>query len=134
MKKFLSLASAIICLSACSNDDDTPAVSLDNLQKRWYNVSTIIGGQTIPYDGNEPCGKDYLEFQAAGVLKEVDVYDCQQDPDVTTGTYTTADKTLTTVLDGETIAYTIKTLNASKMELVTTFNGTQITYVYTTTP
>lgn len=134
MKKVLSLAIAILCLASCGSDDDAPAVNLDNLQKRWYNVSTIVGGQTIPYDGNEACGKDYLEFQAAGVLKEVDVYDCQQDPDTTTGTYTAADKTLTTMLDGETITYTIKTLSASKMELVTTFNGTGITYVYTSTP
>jgi hypothetical protein len=135
MKKLMSLGFALVCLASCSSDDDnTPAVNLDNLQKKWYNVSTIIGGQTIPYDGNEPCGKDYLEFQAAGVLREVDVYDCQEDPDATLGTYTAAQTTLTTVLDGETITYTIKTLNASSLQIATTFNGAEITYVYTSTP
>ncbi|MES2487782.1 MAG: lipocalin family protein [Bacteroidota bacterium] len=134
MKKLMSLGFVLVCLASCSSDDDGPAVSLDNLQKRWYNVSTIVGGQTIPYDGNESCGKDYMEFQAAGVLKEVDVYDCQEDPDTTMGTYTASETTLTTVLEGETITYTIKELNASSLRVATTFNGAEITYVYTSTP
>jgi hypothetical protein len=134
MKKLMSLAFALVCLASCSSDDDAPSVNLDNLQKRWYNVSTIVGGQTVPYDGNESCGKDYLEFQASGLLREVDVYDCQEDPDTTIGTYTAVESTLTTILDGETITYTISELNASGLRLKTTFNGTEIIYVFTSTP
>ena len=135
MKKLLGLGLALLCLTACSDDDSAkPAVDTAKLTQKWYYVSTKIGGQTIPYDGNEACGKDYMEFLTANVVKDVDVYDCQQDPDVTTGSYTVADKTLTTVLDGETIVYTMKKLDAKNLQLATTFNGATITYVFTSTP
>lgn len=134
MKKLLALSLLLVGLASCSDDDNKSAVNLDNLQKRWYNVSTIVNGTKIPYDGNLSCGKDYLEFQASGVLKEVDVYSCQEDADVTTGTYTAAQETLVTILDGETVTYTIKKLSSASLQIATTFNGTEITYVYTTTP
>jgi len=133
MKKLFALSLMLIGLASCS-DDDTSSVNLDNLQKRWYNVSTIVSGQKIPYDGNPTCGKDYMEFQASNVLREIDWVDCQTDPTTTTGTYTAVDKTLTTVLDGETITYSIKKLSGTSLQLSTSFNGTVITYVYTSTP
>lgn len=134
MKKLFALSLLIVGLASCSDDDNKSSVNLDNLQKRWYNVSTIVGGQKIPYDGNPSCGKDYLEFQASNVLREIDWTDCQTDPTTTTGSYSAAEKTLTTVLDGETITYTIKKLSSTSLQLATTFNGTAITYVFTSTP
>jgi hypothetical protein len=133
MKKLLALALLLAGLVSCS-DDDSSSINLDNLQKRWFYVSTIVSGRTIPYDGNLTCGKDYLEFQAAGILRDVDVTSCQTDPSVETGTYTAAEKTVTTIIGGETIVYTIKKLDSKNLRLATTFNGTAITYVYTATP
>lgn len=136
MKKVLTLAMAALFLAGCSSDDnDEPKVNVDHLQKRWYPESTRLNnGDPQPYDGHEACGKDYTEFQANNAMREVDVVDCQTDPVVTTGTYTLEDKTLTTSVGGTTVVYTIKKLNADKLELETTFNGNTITDTYTSNP
>jgi hypothetical protein len=138
MKKLLGLGFALFCMAtvatSCGDDDSAPAVNLDNLQKRWYNVSTKYAGATVAYDGNLPCGKDYTEYSANNVVKEVDVYDCQADPAVDSGTYTASGTILTTVIDGETLVYTIKKLNTGNLEIATTFNGAEIIYVFTSTP
>jgi hypothetical protein len=135
MKKLLSLGFALFCLASCSDDDSTPAVSLNNLQKRWYNVSTQYnGGTPAPYQGNLACGKDYLEFAANNVARQVDVTDCQTDPTTTTGTYTASDKTLTTALGGTTVTYDIVKLDSKVLRISTTFNGATIQYNYTSTP
>lgn len=133
MKKLLALALVLAGLVSCS-DDDSSSINLNNLQKRWYYVSTIVSGRTIPYDGNLSCGKDYLEFQAAGIVRDVNVTSCQSDPTVEAGTYTAIDKTVVTVFGGETVNYTISKLDSKNLRLATTFNGTAITYVYTATP
>jgi len=135
MKKVLTLAIAALFLASCSSDDnDEPKINLDHLQKRWYPESTRFNnGEPQPYEGHEACGKDYTEFQANNVLKEVDVVDCQTDPTVTNGTYTVQDETLTTNL-GTTIVYTIKKLTANELQLETTFNGNTITDIYTSNP
>ncbi|WP_116789763.1 hypothetical protein [Flavobacterium psychrotrophum] len=134
MKKLLAIAILLAGLVSCSDDDNKEDINFDNLQKRWYYVSSIVGGRTTPYVGNETCGKDYLEFQAAGVLRFVDVYDCQADPRVTLGTYTTVDKNITTILNGVTMTYTVIKLNNKDMRIDAVANGTKITYVYTTAP
>ncbi len=137
MKKLLGLGLALLCLTACSNDDEkTPTVNLNQLAKRWFYVSTKVGNQKTPYDGNLPCGKDYLEFQANNVVREGDYYDCQQDPAITTGSYTVEEDTdkLTTTIDGETIVYTITKLNSKEFQAETTFNNLKITYIFTSTP
>lgn len=136
MKKVLTLAMTALFLAGCSSDDnDAPKVDLDHLQKRWYPESTRLNdGESQPYDGHEACGKDYTEFQVNNAMREVDVVDCQTDPTVTTGTYTVQDETLTTSVGGSTVVYTIKKLNANKLELETTFNGNTITDIYTSNP
>ncbi|MDV6169000.1 hypothetical protein R1T16_11225 [Flavobacterium sp. DG1-102-2] len=136
MKKILGLALALICLAGCS-DDDSPknTVNLNQLNKRWYYVATWVNGKKTDHV-NEACGKDYLEFLEGGVAKNVDIYNCQLDPEITNGTYTIDANTnkLTTVLDGETIIYTVNKLNSKELEAETTFNGLKIGYVFTSTP
>ena len=135
MKKLLGLGLALLCLASCSDDDSDTSVKLDNLQKRWYNVSIQYGtSKAVAYDGNLACGKDYLEFSANNVVKEVDVYDCQEDPEVTSGTYTAVDKTLTTALGGTTLTYTIVKLDSKTLSISTMFNGATIQYNFTSTP
>lgn len=141
MKKLMGLALALLCLTGCSSDDDnktsTPSVSYDQLVKRWYYVSTRVGGQTTAYDGNMPCGKDYLEFQANKGLREGDWYDCQQDPKITTGTYNLVQNTntLTTTFEGENpTVYTVTKLNSRELEAETSVNNVKITFIFTSVP
>lgn len=136
MKNLLYIAMAVFCLASCSSDDDNgPDINLDNLQKRWYNVSTKFGnGTPTPYDGHLSCGKDYLEFGANNTVRDVDVVDCQSDPTVITGAYSASETTLTTTLEGETLTYNINRLTTSALEIQTTFNGAAVVYIYTSTP
>lgn len=134
MKKIIGFGLALLCLTACSNDDDSPDISLDQIAKRWYNVSYVVAGKTVPYDGHENCGKDYLEMLTGGGAKEVDIFDCQQEPKTANGTYTASDKTLTITLDGVMKVYTIKKLNSKSLEIELTSINPKITYIYTSTP
>lgn len=120
MKKFLGLAMAATLLVSCS-DDDGPSVNLDNLVgQRWYYNSYKVSGETIPYDDNEPCGKDYMEFFANGVANDVDVWEC--DPYLTTAAYNVAGKTLTIITNGEMVTSTIKELTSRKFVIEDTFD------------
>lgn len=135
MKKLIGLGLALLCLTACSSDDDSGSpINLNQLTKRWYNVSYVIAGKTVAYDGHLPCGKDYTEFIGGSSVKEVDFFNCQEDPITTTGTYTAAEKSLTTVIDGVTSVYTIKKLNSKSLEIEQASGNPKITYIYTSTP
>jgi hypothetical protein len=138
MKKLLSLlALVVLCFTGCSDDDTpkTPSVNTDQLVKRWFYSKTKIGNQTQDYE-NLPCGKDFLEFQAGNAVKRSIYTDCQLDPTVTTGTYSLVEETkkLTTVVNGETVVYTILKLNSKEFEAEATLNNTKITYIFTSVP
>jgi len=140
MKKLMGLALALLCLTACSSDDNktkTPSVSYDQLAKRWYYVATKVGDQVSLYDGNMPCGKDYLEFQQSNALKEADYFDCQKDPEITIGTYNVVQSTntLTTTFAGENpTVYTVVKLNSKELEADTTINNVKIRFIFTSVP
>lgn len=135
MKKLIGLGLALLCLTACSSDDDSGSpINLNQLTKRWYNVSYVVAGKTVKYDGHQPCGKDYTEFSGGNVVKEVDYFNCQEDPATATGTYTAAEKSLTTVVNGVTNVYTIKKLNSKSLEIEQASGNPKITYIYTSTP
>ena len=141
MKKLFGLGVVLLLsLSACSGDDGpkdrTPAVSFDQLPKKWYYVSTKVGNQTTPYDGHTACAKDYIEFKAGTTVNNVDYTTCQDEPEIATGTYSvnTDSQRVTTVIDGETINYTIVKLNSRDLEAETTFNNLKITYIFASVP
>jgi len=143
MKKLLGLSFAIFCFVSCSGDDDgakTPAADLSQLTKRWYNVSYIVSGQTVPYDGNPAggCGKDYMQFAANGVLSKSDITDCQTDAVVTSGTYTTSEAagatTVVTAIGGNTNSYTVVKLNANELQLQRVNSNPVTIEVYTSNP
>jgi hypothetical protein len=136
MKKLLSLAMAAALLMSCS-DDDGPSVNMDELTgQKWYYNSYKVAGQTIPYDDNETCGKDYLEFFANGVVNDVDIWDCE--PYVDSAAYNVTGKTITIIMDGDMITGTIKELTSKKLIIEDTFDydgdGTdekvQVIYTY----
>jgi hypothetical protein len=135
MKKIFGFAFLALCLASCSDDDKSdPAVNLDHLQKRWYPVSYKLGNQTTNYEGHMPCGKDYIEFQAGNVARDVDYFDCQQDPSTEVGTYTATEENLSYTIDGVTESFTLKKLSSNRLETQATLNGATITYIYTSTP
>jgi hypothetical protein len=137
MKKVLGLGLALLCLTACSDDDTPkkPSVSLDQLTKRWFYAATKIGNASEPHE-NLPCGKDYIEFQTGNAVKEGDYFDCQQDPAIANGTYTVTEDTnvLTTVIDGETEVYKITKLNSKELEAEATINNVKLTFIFTSVP
>lgn len=140
MKKLLSLAIVLFCLTACSSDDDkskVPAVNTEQLLKRWFYSATKTGDQNPQQYQNTPCGKDFLEFQANNTVKKSKfTNNCQQDAVVTNGNYTLVKETnkLTTVIESETIGYTITKLNSKELELEATLDNVKITYIFTSVP
>lgn len=77
--KIWALAAIAAFFASCSGDDG-PATN-GTLTKKWYWVGYVTGGMTIPYDDNEACGKDYIQFIADGTLTSVDVFDCVEETD-----------------------------------------------------
>jgi len=117
MKKAILLAGLVaVALTSCSKDDDS--IDKSKLLKKWYYVSYKYAGQTIPYDDNEVCGKDYFEFMADGVGSEVDVYGC--DPyqaDTMPATWSVSGNKLTINEEGDVLEGTITKLTTTTLEV-----------------
>lgn len=113
--KLFALGIAALFIASCSKDDDGGSIDKDMLQKKWYNESTIVNGITIPYDDHEVCGKDYWEFRSNGVLRVVDVWNCEED--VEEATWSVSGKKLTISFDGESDSATIKKLTEETLIL-----------------
>ena len=95
MKKMFTLALGLVLLGSCSSDDSGSS-TIDTAQltnKKWYYSNTIVNGVSFPYMDHEACGKDYIEFLAGGVYRDVDVWDCEND--ITTGTWSLNGETIT---------------------------------------
>ncbi|AWH84759.1 hypothetical protein HYN59_06315 [Flavobacterium album] len=118
MKKVLGLSLALAFFASCS-DDDGP-VDMGKLTRKWYQVSTEANGETEPYDENEVCGKDYIEFISGGTFKSVDVYDCDGTMplmDTSTDTYTTSGHTITVGSGSNTGSVTVEKLNSNELKI-----------------
>lgn len=120
-EKFLSgLLIAFLFVGCSSDDNGGSSVDINKLYGKWYYHSQTIGGHTIPYDDHEPCGKDYLEFLENGIVRNVDVWDCEEDVDV--APYSVSGNKINITFDEgteyeETIEWTVKTLNNSTLEI-----------------
>ena len=105
MKKLITFG-IVFFLIGCS-DDDSKSGS-DSLVGKWYFKETIINNDlVIPYDDNEICGKDYIEFTADGTFRMIDVWDCEEDL-MAVGTYTVDGNNLT-IFNGDASISTIIT-------------------------
>ena len=136
MKKFLTLALGLILFASCSSDDNDNAIDSSKLSKKWYFSDARIAGVSIPYDDHEECGKDYLEFIAGGVLKDVDVWDCEVYEDV--GSWTLAGNKVTVSFPEEgSQTATISKLTDTALEITFTESevegGPQVTIMQTFT-
>lgn len=119
--KLLFLGLAALTLTSCSNDDDNSAsIDTTELTKKWYQSATVVGGVTFPYDDHEACGKDYIEFVPGGVLRDVDVWDCDEDVYLMAWELNGNEITLT---DGsQTAVGTIQKLTASEFHVHTEYD------------
>lgn len=119
MKKVIGLGLAMALFASCSDDDSSSSVNMNNLEGKWYYVSTNANGETEPYDDHEPCGKDYIEF-ADGILTDVDVWDCDGNTPVTeeySMAYTVSGNKITASAGGETQTVTVKKLTSSELKI-----------------
>jgi hypothetical protein len=140
---FLALGAIALTLGACSSDDDGPTIDYAQLTQKWYYVSEKVGGETIPYDDHEACGKDYLEFKEDGTVIDADVWDCDAGTPMTdtqTMSYERDGKNLSISAFGFTQTGKIKKLTSTSMELSAVYDydddGDEETVVsvFTSTP
>lgn len=75
MKKYISFLIFLVFVS-CSKDSES---SEPTIYRKWYFIESVIDGVTIPYEGNESCGKDYIEFYQQNHVRMVDIDDCDKD-------------------------------------------------------
>lgn len=120
MKKLFTLALGLFLLVSCSSDDSGNSTIDTSLltNKKWYPSSTVIQGQTIPYEHeNINCGKDYSMFMVEGVYKDVYLtMDCTEY--VSTGTWVISGNTITTNESGDINSGTITKLTASELHVL----------------
>ena len=115
MKKIYALGLGLLFLASCASDDGGSSVDESQLTKKWYYVSSVYSGITIPYDDHEACGKDYIEFVTGGIMRDVDVWDCEED--VYMGIWSLDGNKLTVGSDGESSVVTISKLNETTLQV-----------------
>ena len=79
MKKIKLMVMVVLSGLTVSCSDDGPSTSGELIGK-WYFKETRVEGETIPYDGHEDCGKDYIQFNSneSGSGRSVDVFNCEE--------------------------------------------------------
>ncbi len=115
MKKIFTLGLGLLMLASCSSDDDNSIDAAKLTDKKWYYGTTKVLGQTIPYDDHEECGKDYIEFLSTGTLRNVDIWDCEED--VFSIPYTLKGNKVTVSAFGETMTVTIRKVTNTVLEI-----------------
>jgi len=118
-KNLLYLGFAGLLLVSCSGDDDAP-FQPNELLKKWYVVSDVVGGVTMPYEHVE-CGYGYEEFLPNGILNSVSVDDCNSDSDA--GTWVLNGKKLTITYaatedeEADVVVADVKRLDAQNLQI-----------------
>lgn len=127
MKKilFLFVSTLVLGLTSCSKDDDsnsTPA----SIEGKWdyFQEGLLVGNQEILEAYSHDCttNKDYTEFVAGGVLRDVYHYDdCEEEIDL--GTWSRNGSSLTVTIGGETTNAEILTLDNQTLKVKATVEG-----------
>ena len=104
----------VLFLFSCSSDDNGGSIDTQKLLGKWYFHSQTVGGTSFPYNDHEDCGKDYLEFLENGIVKNVDIWECEEDIEVA-DYFVSGNKINITFETGteyeESVEWTVKTLN-----------------------
>ncbi|MEO5776339.1 MAG: lipocalin family protein [Flavobacterium sp.] len=120
MKKIKLIALAILSgLAFSCSSDDGPSTS-GEFTGKWYFKETRVGGETIPYDDHEVCGKDYIQFNADGTGKSVDVYNCAEFDEIFT--YTRNGNNITLTFGGEPSTVQITELSSTTLKVKSTYD------------
>lgn len=104
----------MIALSSCSDGNENS--SNITISGKWYQRESVIDGVVFPYDDNEVCGKDYLQFYGSNSVKSVDVFDCTLETDWS-GNYSINGNLLTITVNGQSADFEINSLTKSYLEL-----------------
>lgn len=117
MKKIVFFAFVLVSsLSSCSSDDAVN-VSEEKLLKKWYYKSYQANGTLEAYD-HLPCGKDYLEFLADGLYREVYINECNPTATGTsTGSWVLEGNTVAVAIEGENYSGTITKLSSTELQI-----------------
>lgn len=134
MKKITILfASALVLglsFASCNKDDDSSSSSSVSVEGKWKysKEGAIVSGQEVltDYVNDAPeCGNDYIEVLAGGTAKDVYFYNdggCLSD--ISTGTWSKTDNTMTVTFDGMSETATILTLNSTTLKVKYTDSDT----------
>lgn len=120
MKKIKLAAFAILSGIAFSCSSDDGATTSGEFTGKWYYKEYKVAGATIPYDDHEPCGKDYVQFNADGTGLNVDVWSCAED--VALFTYTRSGNTITVTSDGVSDTAQITELSSTTLKVKVTYD------------
>jgi len=125
VKLLLGLFAATAIFSSCGSDDDKGSATSGTLEGKWaYSKSGIAAsGQEIltDYTDHEAgCTKDYIEFVAGGVFKDVDYYNAQCESSTATSTWVRTGNTLTTGTGEDASTLTITELNSNTLKFTYT--------------
>lgn len=100
---------AVLFLVSCGSDDNG-GIDTSKLLGKWYYHSFVVEGMTYPYNDHEDCGKDYLDFLENGIVKNVDIWECEED--VETAHYSVSGNKINIIFEEEESAeWIVKTLN-----------------------
>lgn len=137
-KLLLGLFAATAIFSSCSGDDDAPSGPVTNgvLEGKWtYAKEGVRSGNNevlVDYANDTQCAtKDYVEYVAGGVVKDVDYSGSNCSVDTYTSSWVRSGNTLTEGTGEDAVAYTIEELSATTLKVseVYTFQGTTVTSV-----
>jgi hypothetical protein len=129
---FLSVLTSGALLTSCSDDNEGSSI-----EGKWefYQEGFSFNGQEQlePWDHEEGCDKDYIEFLGGGVLNEVSYFNdgesCEESSEQSL--WSKNGNTLTVTIGGESQDATIATLDATTLKIVITedFEGMPVSVI-----
>lgn len=124
VKLLLGLFATAAIFSSCGSDDDASGPATNGaLEGKWtYAKQGVMSGNNevlFDYQNDAECTtKDYVEYVAGGVLKDVDYYDTDCKSDTYTSSWTKSGNTLTEGTGEDAIVYTIKELSSTTLKVI----------------
>ena len=130
MKKTLFAFSAVFTLvivftSSCKKEDNANQPNSVKVLGRWSVESSIfheIYGGVEDYDTTKGIAGDYVEFQSGGILK-TRITEDGQTTEATAGYFMPNDQAVSLVMEGDTSAFTIKTLTGNSLVLYSKYEN-----------
>lgn len=130
MKKALFAFSAVFILvivfASCKKEDNANQPQSVKILGKWNVVSSILHEKYMGadyYDTTKGMAGDYLEFQPGGIVK-TRITEDGEPTENTAGYFMPNDQTVSVVSQGDTSAFTIKTLTGNSLVLYSRYENT----------